>query len=88
MYFFDICYKMIYIIKCVAKRRKEGPMDIAALSMSLAQANLQTSVGYAMMDKTLNLQSQEGASLTKMIDAAAMERSVNPSVGSTLDISI
>ncbi len=63
-------------------------MDIAALSMSLAQANLQTSVGYAMMDKTLNLQSQEGASLTKMIDAAAMERSVNPSVGSTLDISI
>ncbi|MCR5031493.1 MAG: YjfB family protein [Lachnospiraceae bacterium] len=63
-------------------------MDIAALSMSMAQANLQTSVGFAMMDKTLEVQDQMGASLTQMVDAAAMERSVNPSVGSTLDISI
>ncbi|MCR4588654.1 MAG: YjfB family protein [Lachnospiraceae bacterium] len=63
-------------------------MDIAALSMSLAQANLQTSVGFAMMGKTLDVQEDMGASLTQMVDAAAMERSVNPSVGSTLDISI
>lgn len=62
-------------------------MDIAALSMSLAQNNLMNSVGIAMLDKSLELTTDLGDNLASMIDHS-MELSVNPHIGSNIDISI
>lgn len=63
-------------------------MDIAAVSMSLANVNLNTQVGTAMLDKTMEVNEELGNGLIQMMDAAAMERSVNPHVGSNLDVRI
>ncbi len=63
-------------------------MDIAGLSMALATVDLQAKVGTAMLDKTLDLGETLGEGMVEMIDAAAMERSVNPSVGANMDVRI
>ncbi len=62
-------------------------MDIAALSMSMAQTDLMNSVGIAMLDKSLELNTDLGANLTSMIDHS-MELSVNPHIGANIDISV
>ncbi|MCR4651456.1 MAG: YjfB family protein [Lachnospiraceae bacterium] len=63
-------------------------MDIAGLSMSMARQNSLSEVGTAVLAKTLDTVEANGAGIVKMIDAAAMERSVNPSVGSNFDMVI
>lgn len=61
-------------------------MDIAGLSMDMATMNIQSQVSVKMLDKTLEMGEDLGAGLIQMIDAAAMERSVNPAVGGNLDV--
>ncbi len=61
-------------------------MDIASVSMALANINTMNSVSTAVLSKSLDQNEVQGAGLLKMIDAAAMERSVNPSVGSNFDV--
>lgn len=61
-------------------------MDIAELSMSMSAAQVNTAFGVAMLAKSLDTASDTGVQITNMIDAAAMERSVNPSVGANLDM--
>ena len=61
-------------------------MDIAGLSMNLAQTNLLSDVGTAVLSKSLDQARDLGNAMTEMLDAAAMERSVNPSVGSNIDM--
>ena len=63
-------------------------MDIAALSMSLANIDTQTQVGVAMLDKTMDVGENLSAGLVEMIDAAAMERSVHPELGANVDVHI
>lgn len=63
-------------------------MDIAALSMSLAAVDLQTQIGVAVLDKTMDMGESLGAGMVEMIDAAAMERSVKPELGGNVDIRI
>jgi len=63
-------------------------MDIAGLSMSLANINTQSQVSLAMLDKTMNLGEDLSAGLVEMIDAAAMEHSVHPELGGNVDIRI
>ena len=63
-------------------------MDIAGLSMNIAQTNLLSDVGTAMLSKSLDMAETMGASLTELLDSAAMERSVNPDLGANIDISI
>ena len=63
-------------------------MDIAALSMSMAQNSLQTDVSIAVLGKTLDTEEALGSSLVQVMDAAAMERSVNPDIGANLDVRI
>ncbi len=63
-------------------------MDIAALSTSLANMDLMSKVGTAVLSKTMNTNEVLGAGLVEMIDAAAMERSVNPGVGEIIDIRV
>lgn len=63
-------------------------MDIAALSMALAQSKLQTDVGTAMLSKSLDLSETVGDSLSSMIDAAALEHSVAPHLGGNIDLMV
>lgn len=63
-------------------------MDIAALSMSLANIETQTQVGVAMLDKTMDVGESLSAGLVEMIDAAAMERSIHPELGANVDVHI
>ena len=63
-------------------------MDIAGLSMGMAQSRLMNDVGVAMLAKSLDTAQSTGAMLTDLIDSAAMERSVNPDVGGNIDIRI
>ena len=63
-------------------------MDIAGLSMGMAQSRLMNDVGVAVLAKSLDTVQSTGAMLTDLIDSAAMERSVNPDVGGNIDIRI
>lgn len=61
-------------------------MDIAGLSMAMSASQVNSAFGVAMLSKSLDAASVAGTQITDMIDAAAMERSVNPSVGSNFDL--
>lgn len=63
-------------------------MDIAALSMALAQTKLQNDVGTAMLAKSLDMSDTLGDNMAAMLDSAAMENSVTPYLGSSIDISV
>lgn len=63
-------------------------MDIAGVATGLNHAMLTNDMGVAMLSKSLDTADTLGAGLVNMIDAAAMELSVNPSVGSNIDIRI
>lgn len=63
-------------------------MDIAGVSMALANVSTQSKVGTAVLSKALDTNDELGAGLVQMIDSAAMERSVNPDVGANFDMSI
>ncbi|MDE5863390.1 MAG: YjfB family protein [Lachnospiraceae bacterium] len=61
-------------------------MEIQGLGMSttvLANANTQSSVGMAMLNKALDADKANGDTLASML-----ERSVNPLVGQNIDIRI
>ena len=58
-------------------------MDIAALSMSMSQSTLITSVQTAVLAKSL-----DSADQTKDAVKMLMEQSVNPNLGKNIDISI
>ena len=61
-------------------------MDIASISMALAQTKSLSKVGVAVLDKAMESNEVAGQGIMKMMDAAAMERSVNPAVGSNFDM--
>jgi hypothetical protein len=63
-------------------------MDIASLSTAVSGANTQSSYGVAMLSKALDQASATGNQIVGMMDAAAMERSVNPYIGGNIDISV
>ena len=63
-------------------------MDIAALSMAMSQEKVMNEVGTAMLKNALDVQEDVGAEVFEMIDSAAMERSINPSIGNAVDISV
>ncbi len=63
-------------------------MDIAGLSGVMSTVNLQSQVGVAVISKAMDTNEALGQGLVEMIDAAAMEQSVNPQVGSNIDIRI
>lgn len=60
-----------------------GGISIEHYSMVQAQASLMQSVSTGMLSKTLDMQRMQGEQLTKM-----MEQSVNPNLGTAIDIRI
>ena len=63
-------------------------MDIAGLSIAMSTVNVQSAYGVAMLSKSLDQVSSMGDQITGMMDAAGMELSVNPNIGSNIDIRI
>ncbi len=61
-------------------------MDIAGLSMNMEMMDVQSQVGIKMLSKAIDMGEELGAGVVQMVDAAAMERSVNPAVGGSIDI--
>lgn len=58
-------------------------MDIRSLSTSMSLTNLQMNVGYSMLAKSMEVAEDTGDTITKI-----MEQSVNPDIGSNIDISV
>ena len=65
-------------------------MDIARISMDLAQSRVQSAFGTAILAKELGIGQEQGDEMVEMIDSAraAMELSVNPGVGANFDVSV
>ena len=60
-------------------------MDIASLSMGLAQSRALNQVGTAMLAKSLDDMESTGAQMVNMM-TTSMELSVNPAVGANIDV--
>ena len=58
-------------------------MDIAALSTAMQMSQLQSDVGVAVLDNSLELIEDLGQGMIKM-----MEASVNPDLGQNIDICV
>ncbi len=63
-------------------------MDIAGLSIAMSAVTTQNAYGVAMLSKSLDQVSSMGDQITGMMDAAAMELSVNPNIGANVDIRV
>ncbi|MBO4981338.1 MAG: YjfB family protein [Lachnospiraceae bacterium] len=63
-------------------------MDIAGLSTIMATDYTMSRVGTAVLGNALDMNEELGAGLVQMIDAAAMERSVNPAQGGNFDVRV
>lgn len=63
-------------------------MDIPGLSMALAQTKVQGDFSVAMLSKAMDTGEALGEGMVEMLDAAAMERSVTPYIGSNIDVSV
>ncbi len=61
-------------------------MDIPSLSVTMAQNMSQSTAGTLMLDKSLETLDVIGQGMIEMMDAAAMERSIYPHIGSNFDM--
>ncbi|MCR5788749.1 MAG: YjfB family protein [Lachnospiraceae bacterium] len=58
-------------------------MDIPALSVAMAQANITNQLGTAMLSNALEMAEGNGDSMVRM-----MENSVTPEIGGNIDVSV
>lgn len=63
-------------------------MDIAGVSVALANVSTRSQVSTAVLDKAMENNEQLGAGIVEMMNVAAMELSVNPGVGANFDMRI
>jgi len=63
-------------------------LGITELSTSYNNASTVKAVGEAMLAKSMDVEETLGKNLVNMIDSAAMERSVNPAIGSNFDMTV
>lgn len=77
-YNFDLCY--IRITRKTKMQRRDL-MDIAELSMANSQSSLMYNVSLAVTKMSMDTAETAGENLVKM-----MEQSVNPNLGSNIDV--
>ena len=63
-------------------------MDIAGVSVALSNVEQMSRIGTAVLSKAMDTNEELGAGMVQMIDAAAMELSVNPNVGANFDMRV
>lgn len=73
---------------CDGKAKGGMDMDIAGVSMALSRISTQSQVSTAVLSKAMDTNEALGEGLVQMLDAAAMEQSVNPAVGGNFDMRI
>jgi hypothetical protein len=56
--------------------------------MALANMSMPSDIGVALLSKSLDTTQTMGEGMVQMLDASAMELSVNPNVGSMMDIRV
>ncbi|TWT03670.1 YjfB family protein [Planomicrobium sp. CPCC 101079] len=64
-------------------------MDIAALSIALSQASVRQEASVSIMKKTMDQAESNGDGVVKLLHSAnvkAMEQSVQPHIGGTIDL--
>ncbi len=61
-------------------------MDIASVAMAMNHGSSLGQIGTALLSKAMDTNQALGQGLVEMIDSAAMERSVNPHIGSNFDM--
>ncbi|RKQ34350.1 YjfB family protein [Oceanobacillus halophilus] len=62
-------------------------MDIAGLSVVMAQSEVRANAGVALMDKVMNMADQQGSQLANMLGEST-ESASHPTLGKTIDIHI
>lgn len=63
-------------------------LDIAGVSLALAQTKVQNNFGVAMLSKALDVTDEQGSALVNMMNKSTMELSVNPNIGSNFDVTV
>ncbi|MCR4896537.1 MAG: YjfB family protein [Lachnospiraceae bacterium] len=63
-------------------------LGFADLSVSFNTQETLNAFSIKMLDKAMDTNEAIGQGIVEMIDSAAMERSVNPAVGSNFDMSV
>ena len=63
-------------------------MDIGLLSVNMGQSRVMTDVSTAILAKSMDMAEQAGDSMVNMIERSTMENSVNPNLGSNIDLMI
>lgn len=63
-------------------------MDIAGVSMAMADISLQSQVSTEILSKSMDTNEALGAGLVEMMDSAAMELSVNPNIGANINLHV
>lgn len=63
-------------------------LDIAGVSLALAQTKVQNNFGVAMLSKALDVTDEQGSALVNMTNKSTMELSVNPNIGSNFDVTV
>ena len=63
-------------------------MNIGKVSMTMSQIDTTSRVGVEMLSKNIDTMEQAGEGIVKMIDAAAMKRSINQELGGNIDLRI
>ena len=63
-------------------------MDIAGVSTALSNVSSLSKIGPAVLKKAMDTNEALGNGMVEMLDAAAMERSVNPDVGGNFDMRV
>ena len=63
-------------------------LDIAGVSLALAQTKVQNNFGVAMLSKALDVTDEQGSALVNMMNKSTMELSVNPNIGSNFHVTV
>ena len=64
-------------------------MDVGGvLTVTLSDAKTRNDIGMAVLAKQMDTEEQAGVAMIDMMNKSFMEKSVNPKVGSNIDISV
>ena len=64
-------------------------MDVSpVLTVTLNDSMIKNKIGMAVMAKQMDTEKQMGAAMIDMLNRSVMEKSINPELGGSIDISI
>lgn len=61
-------------------------MNIGKVSTAMSTINIKSDIGVAVLNKNMEAMEKAGEGIVKIMNSADLERSVNPHIGSNVDI--